>query len=74
MVVLFVLLIAAVVLAAAVMARKQPPAPSDSSLTVPVAEDGREIMDIGGTNWIDDGNVVDYGGLYTLPVRADGGK
>lgn len=73
MYVLLVLLIIAII-AIATMPKAKTPVTSDSQLTVPTCEDGREIMDIGGTCWIDDNNVTDYGGLYTLPVRADGGK
>lgn len=70
------LIVALIILIVAIATMPSPtqPAPSDGDLSVPVAEDKREIMDIGGTCWIDDANVVDYGGLYTLPVRADGGK
>lgn len=73
MVILIIALIVAIVMIAT-MPRPKTPVTSDADLNVPVAEDGREIMDLGGTCWVDDSNVVDYGGLYTLPVRADGGK
>jgi hypothetical protein len=73
MIILIIALIIAII-AIATAPKPQAPVTSDSDLNVPVSEDGREIMDIGGTCWIDDSNVVDWGGLYTVPVRADGGK
>lgn len=73
MVILIIALIVAIIMVAT-MPSPPSPTPSDGDLNVPVSEDGREIMDLGGTNWIDDANVVDWGGLYTVPVRADGGK
>ena len=41
---------------------------------VPTAEDGREVIDICGTVWIDDPNVIWYGDLSTAPIRGDSGK
>lgn len=73
MVLLIIALIVAIIMIAT-MPKPEAPVTSDTDLNVPVSEDGREIMDIGGTCWIDDANVVDYGGLYTVPVHADGGK
>jgi hypothetical protein len=73
MIILIIALIIAII-AIATAPKPEAPATSDAQLSVPVSEDGREIMDLGGTNWIADSNVVDWGGLYTQPVRADGGK
>lgn len=52
---------------------KQPPA-STQDLEVPTAQDGREVIDIAGTVWIDDPNIVWYGDLSTTPIHADSGK
>lgn len=72
--IILIALLVAVLLVVATTPKPPSQSTSDSQLTVPVAEDGREIMDIAGTCWIDDANVIDYGGLYTTPIRADGGK
>lgn len=39
-------------------------------LQVPTAEDGREVVDIGGTCWIDDPNVIYYGNVRMYPVKV----
>lgn len=56
--------------------RPHPKAPPTSTgdLQVPTAEDGREVMDIAGTSWIDDPNVTWYGDLSTTPIKRGGGK
>jgi len=50
---------------------------SPQSLTdsgVPTAEDGRDMCIVFGEGWIDDNNVINYGGLYTTAIKASGGK
>lgn len=75
MVVLIVMLIIALVMALAFHphAKAQPP-PSLQDFNAPIAQDGREVIDVCGTVWVDDPNVIWYGDLYTMPVRVDGGK
>ncbi|MHB1273608.1 MAG: hypothetical protein ACYCZD_12740 [Rhodanobacter sp.] len=43
-------------------------------LSVPTAQDGREVSKIFGKNWIDDPNVINYGNLRTRPIHASSGK
>lgn len=50
----------------------KPPALAD--FDVPTAEDGREVVDFGGTVWIDDPNVLWYGDLSTTPIKVSSGK
>ena len=50
----------------------KPPALQD--FDVPTAQEGREVVDIMGTVWIDDPNVIWYGGLYTRPIKTKSGK
>lgn len=71
LVVIFIALIAAIALAPH---PKSTPPPSLADLQVPTAEDGREVIDVAGTVWIDDPNIVWFGDLSTLPIRASGGK
>lgn len=70
-VVIFIALIAAIALAPH---PKSKPPPSLDDLQVPTAEDGREVIDVAGTVWIDDPNIIWFGDLSTLPIRASGGK
>lgn len=51
----------------------QPPA-GLGEFQVPTAEVGREIPVLFGTREIDGPNVVWYGDLHTVPVKAKGGK
>jgi len=71
---LIVVLVVALVAAIALMPHPKDAQVSDADLQVPTVEDGREVMDIGGTVWIDDPNVIWYGDLSTQPIHADGGK
>lgn len=50
----------------------KPPALGD--FEVPTAQDGREVIDCGGTCWIDDPNVIFFGNLATYPVKTKSGK
>jgi hypothetical protein len=51
----------------------KPPALSD--FDVPTVEDGREVMDFGGTVWIDDPNITWYGDLKVYPpIQTSSGK
>lgn len=70
-----IVMVVALVVAVALMPtpKSQPPA-SLSDFNVPTAEDGREVVDVCGTVWIDDPNVIWYGDMWTQPVYADGGK
>ncbi|AGG89938.1 hypothetical protein [Rhodanobacter denitrificans] len=71
-IVLVVSLVVAVAMAPKPKSAK-PPALSDFS--VPTVEDGREIVDFGGTVWIDDPNITWYGDLKVYPpIKATGGK
>lgn len=58
----------------ALMPHPKAPPTNTADLQVPTAEDGREVMDIAGTCWIDDPNVVWYGDLSTTPIKMKGGK
>jgi hypothetical protein len=74
MVVAIIMLI--VMLVAAILAIASMPGPpsqkpgSLADLQVPTAEDGREVVDIAGTCWIDDPNVIYYGNPRQYPVKA----
>lgn len=70
-----IVMVVALVVAVAFMPtpKSQKPA-SLSDFNVPTAEDGREVVDVCGTVWIDDPNVIWYGDMWTQPIRADGGK
>lgn len=71
LIVMLIVLIAAV----AMMPKpKSQPPPSLSDLNVPTAEDGREVVDVMGTVWISDPNVIYYGNLRTTPIFASSGK
>lgn len=70
-----IMLVVSLVVSVAMRPKPQnakPPALVDFS--VPTAEEGREIMKIFGTVWIDDPNVLWYGDLRTKPIKAKGGK
>lgn len=54
--------------------QKAPKPASLADFQVPTAEQGREVVDVMGTVWIDDPNVVWYGDLYTKPIKAKSGK
>ena len=43
-------------------------------LSVPTAQDGREVTKIFGKVWIDDPNVINYGNLRTRPITSNSGK
>lgn len=76
MVVAIVMLV--VMLVAMIAAYAMMPGPPDQKpgslqdLQVPTAEDGREVVDIGGTCWIDDPNVIWYGNARQYPVKVKG--
>ncbi|MGC1547218.1 MAG: hypothetical protein WA777_01710 [Rhodanobacter sp.] len=40
---------------------------------VPTAEDGRDMCVVFGEAWIDDNNAINYGGIYTSPIKSSGG-
>jgi len=68
-------LIVAVIAVVALTPKPKNAQPSSlQDFDVPTAEDGREVIDICGTVWIDDPNVIWYGDLSTTPIRADSGK
>jgi hypothetical protein len=68
-------LIVAIIAVVALTPKPQNAAPASlQDFDVPTAEDGREVIDICGTVWIDDPNVIWYGDLSTFPIRADSGK
>lgn len=48
--------------------------PSLTDFSVPTAEEGRDIKMIFGTAWIPDPNVLWYGNLRYIPIKAEGGK
>lgn len=55
----------------------KPPTPKPAALSdfdVPTAEEGRPIPVIFGTVWITGPNVLWYGDLRSVPIRASGGK
>ncbi len=71
------LIIMLVVAIAAYVSMPKPPVQAPSAITdsgVPLASDGRPMCVIFGENWIDDNNVMNYGALYTIPIKSDGGK
>lgn len=71
---LIVLLVVAIAVYASL---PKPPSQAPQSLSdsgVPLAEDGRDMCVLFGENWIDDNNVLNYGALYTQPIKASGGK
>ena len=68
-------LVVALILVFAFQPKPKNAAPASlQDFDVPTAEDGREVIDICGTVWIDDPNVIWYGDLSTTPIRADSGK
>ncbi|MGR9107769.1 MAG: hypothetical protein ACU843_12630 [Gammaproteobacteria bacterium] len=55
---------------------KGPPPPNPATLEdidVPVAEEGKTIGVVFGTVDLEDQNVVEYGNLYTDPIRLKAG-
>lgn len=69
-----IIMIVAMLIAYAMMPRpKSVPPPLLSDFNVPTAQDGREVVDIGGTCWVDDPNVLYYGNLRTTPVNKSAG-
>lgn len=55
----------------------KPPTPKPPALEdfdAPTAEDGRAIMMIFGDVYVDDPNLISYGDLRTVPIKAKGGK
>lgn len=71
----WIIVIIIAILAYAMMPRpKSQTPPSLQDFNVPTAEDGREVIDCGGTVWIDDPNVIYYGNLRTWPVQTKSGK
>lgn len=71
---LIIMLIALIAAVAMMPKPKNAKPPSLQDFDVPTAEDGREVIDVMGTVWIDDPNVIWYGDLTTLPIVASGGK
>ena len=69
LVIMLVAMIAAYVMMPGPPARKPD---SLQDLQVPTAEDGREVVDIAGTCWIDDPNVIYYGNARMYPVKVKG--
>lgn len=69
-----IVMVVALIAAVALMPHPKNAPASDADLQVPTVEDGREVMDVAGTVWIDDPNVIWYGDLSTQPIHADGGK
>lgn len=68
-------LVIALIVALAFHPHASGPKPASlQDFNAPVAQDGREVIDVCGTVWIDDPNVIWYGDLTTVPIRADGGK
>lgn len=66
-----------IVAIAAVASMPHPPSSAPQSLTdsgVPLASDGRAMCVIFGECWIDDNNVLNYGAVYSQPIKASGGK
>lgn len=48
--------------------------PSLTDFDAPTAEEGRAVVEIFGTGWVDDYNWLWYGDLSTSPIKASGGK
>lgn len=71
LIIMIIMIILAVALAPKPKSSKPP---SLQDFDVPTAEDGREVIDVMGTVWIDDPNVIWYGDLSTQPIKASGGK
>lgn len=70
-----IVLVLVLILSVAMMAKpKSDKPPSLGDFGVPTVQDGRDVMMIGGTVWIDDPNVINYGNLRTRPITADSGK
>lgn len=74
----WIYLIVMLIIAIAVYASMpKPPTAAPAALSdsgVPLASDGRDMCVIFGECWIDDNNVLNYGALYTHPIKASGGK
>jgi hypothetical protein len=68
-----VVIIVALIVYATMPRPKSATPPTLQDIDVPTAEDGREVIDGGGTFWINDPNVVWYGDLDTSPVYSKGG-
>lgn len=76
MLLFYIIVLAASLLLSLVLAPRikgQKPA-SLGDLSVPTAQDGREVTKIFGKVWIDDPNVINYGNLRTRPITSDSGK
>lgn len=67
---LIVMLVAAIVAIATMPGAPSQKPNSLSDLQVPTAEDGREVVDVAGTCWIDDPNVIYYGYVRQYPVKV----
>lgn len=72
----FVVQIAIMVVAALVSyaLRPKPKPPEVVQANAPVVEDGKGVVRVYGTVWIDDGIVLGFKQLGTLPIKAKGGK
>lgn len=68
------LLVISLFVAASAAKRTSATPPSLQDFEVPTAEDGRPAVMVFGTVWIDDSNIIGYGDLRTLPIKATGGK
>lgn len=54
--------------------RPKPKDPEVQKANVPVAEDGKGIVQIFGTVWIDDSILLGFKQMGTIPIKAKGGK
>lgn len=48
--------------------------PELSEYSIPVSEEGRDVVWIHGEVWMQDPSVIGWGNLRTTPIRAEGGK
>lgn len=67
--------VAALVITYALTPKPQQPSPAGlKEVRAPTAEEGRELPVVFGTREVDGPNVVWYGDIRLVPIKAKGGK
>lgn len=72
-IIVYIVILIVVALIAAAMAPK-PPTPEPGKAEVPVAEDGKAIIEVYGDVWVDDAMVLGFRNMGADPIRKKGGK
>lgn len=68
---LVIMVVAAII---AYATRPKPETPKANTPSVPVAEDGKGIVEIFGTVWVDDANQLAWKAKEPIAIRRKGGK